>query len=231
MKFKLWLNESVSFYPKDWEESSFKDLLSLTYHVNDILHKIPGYSNGTSPEKFTTDGDAHFKTSGTLNFYTKGMPETAVKTALQAIPYYLKELGAEVIGTPRKDTSKLFGGEVYRFQARLTATQEDRPPDINMSNVNARVILTELLGILPAREDLAGVFNARELMMKIKGVTDFHQEIPELSPIKQVIKPPTQDGNIHYGGIDQEYIQRALESLEKLAQWAIDHHYDQISFG
>lgn len=222
--FNTWLkqlNETVTFRvdTPDVDNNSPSDILSLAFKINSILqNSIPGYNKGTNPEQLTIDGYNGKATEGILNFYVEGMNEPTIQKALQAIQYYLKEYGVQLTAQITADTSNLFGNIVYRIPVKMTI-DKPQPPEVNMTNQLAAVLLKNMLGI----EDWAvGEISARELLMKLNSISDFSKDM--------AITSPEQDKNFYNPGISKDRIERNISQLEALARWAIENNYDTIAY-
>jgi len=183
-------------------------------------------------EKFTIDG-TDFGPEGKLNFYTGGMNETLIKKLIEAAKYYIKEFGAELTGPIRKDKSGLYKDEhgnpveVHRFPVRITGEgQEERPPELNVANRNAQIIVKDILQI--HGEYYTGSINARDLLLKLDMLSDFAKDMLPIAPSSEKGK----GGAIAYDfGLSSDQIDRYVNTLEKMAQWAINKGYDYIQWG
>jgi len=241
--FKEWaiLKESVTFTVKDWRPSkqTARDLLELSYHINSRLAEMAGrdaYKSGDMTnvmEKFTIDGDA-FGTEGGLNFYSGGMNEALVKKLVEAAKYYIGEFGAELTGPIRKDKSGLYKSEkgepveVHRFPVRIKEEEaEERPPELNVANRNAGIIIRDMLN-LPSQMSDYGSITAPDLLMKLSQLSDFSKGMLPIAPTAERGKGGAM---FHDAGLSAEQIERYAEILEQMARWAIENDYDYIQWG
>jgi hypothetical protein len=227
MQFKQWINESVTFTIKDYSKQKIDDISHLAYMIDSALRRSLGAAYNTEGFKYSRldmDGGDTWKQEGTLNFYAGGMPEEAIKKALAAVQYFVKEHDAVVTGPIRKETSKMFKVPVYRIPVKL-APDNTQAPEMNVSNSNARMILQDLLN-LPS-DELYGSISAQELLMKIGGISDFNKQMMLQAPSVDKGKGAT----IYHGGVDEDQIERYLSTLEKMARWAMENDYNEIQWG
>jgi hypothetical protein len=161
---------------------------------------------------------------GNLNFYAGDLSAYIVKKAVATIQYFAKEHQAQVTGPVQQDISRMFKVPVYRIPVKLAKMTEDRPPEMNVSNANAAIILQDLLN-QPSENVDGGSISARELLMKLGSVSDFSKQMTMKAPSQEVGK---RGAAFYDGGVSEQQIERYLFTLEKMARWAIEHNYDEI---
>ena len=231
--FSEWLstiNESVTFSVSGFRAKSVENLFYLGYSIENQLSQSfgPAYHEGFRHERFTIDGFDTDAMEGIMNFYTGGLSEEMLQKALKAIPYYLQEKGVKVTGPVKQETSNMFKTPVYRFPVKLNDSREDKPPELNVANGNAQVLVNDILGISKDGEYYAGHIDVRELMMKIGMVSDFTKEMSMRAPTHE---KGTKGAEIYGGGLSSDQIQRYLDVLEQMCRWAIENNYDAIQWG
>lgn len=211
------LNESATFAVKgtDLPENLDKAVFLL---ANDVATKFPAsFQNGSFFHDIALDGLATGGDQGVINFYSHGKPDA--DKILKAIPYLIGEHGMKMIGPVKKDVSASRDGEpVYRIPVSLERQTSDIPPELNVAEENAMELL-DMLNINSA-SGIYGDIDVRELAMKLSTATDFHTQM--------TARAPQDDSNYYVAGLSQEQLQRYLDVLEKMVQWAIKNDYDTI---
>lgn len=246
MKFATWLNESVSFTVRSWESNVPKSIYYLSTAIDDKLRQTFGkqYETGDFPDtygKVTIDGFETDAKEGVLNFYSGGMDKELVKKALAAIQFYLKEMRSKLTGEIKVEKSGMFtkpgprlrpgrpnkGIEVHRIPVAIMG-REDRPPEVNISNDNAGVILQDILDI---DDPQTGSMSPQELLDRLRRANQFAIDMSTQTAGWTGGKQQQQQQQQHYyGGLSEPQIQRHLANLKKLAEWAIQNHYDVIDW-
>lgn len=231
----LQLRESMNVYIKDYDsQNDVHDLYELGDHLaRKIVHPL---WEKLTPEqqKAVRDGGSIYHQTITLDgngeqlsFYPAGWPEPMVKTILQAIKYYLDEMGVEYAPF-KKEQSGAFQGEVYRVPILKFSGPQDAPPQLNLSNDNARVIFGDVLQysdhIVNGDEGFFDL-DVRELLMRIGQVEKDQLQLHQRDPYSV-----THPGKIqmHMGGLSADGIEQRLTLIKKICQWAIAHHYNKI---
>lgn len=220
--FQQWLSESVTISVADINQSSserIKDISSLCWHLKDKIYKIPGTNKHQNSEFIAEDGLDIQAQKGTINFYPLGLDSQVTSKVMAGIIYYLDELKVKH-GEWRQDKSGLFKGEtVYRIYVQnMPQQQKAQPPEVNMANTVAEIIFREILGMQININDAR--LSAREVLWKIRAITPMQ--------IQQMVQEPTKEKNFIDAGISEDRIKRHLNSIEKIAQWALDNHYEEI---
>lgn len=219
------MNETVSVYVADYNPGEkVHNLYDLSWYLIKRLQKIPAFQQGTNQDVLAPDGLDMHTTSGRLNFYTAGIPSNAVPTILKGIKYYLDELKVKY-GPFTPEKSNMFKTEVIRIPI-LHLPQEKKanelPPEFNISNDNANHLFREILGY-PQEDDLSRI-NARDLLYRIQNLPDYAIKPRETSDERGEKGPRV----INFG-LDEDRIKRYLETLAKIATWAIKNHYDYLT--
>ena len=70
--------------------------------------------------------------------------------------------------------------------------------------------------------DLCGSISIQELNMKLSTITDFHKNM--------TIRAPDIKSNFISYGLNTDKIERYIDTLEKMVQWALKNNYDTISY-
>ena len=136
----------------------------------------------------------------------------------------------------------MYKSHVIRFKLENMPEKQDAPPQLNLSNSNARLIFTDLLGINIEEE-----ISARDLIMKIdylsKDQIDLHQRdtysTKHLSLGDKILRAIGKEDDpgaenwakgptMHHMGLSAESIIQRLKILRQIALWAINHHYDTL---
>jgi hypothetical protein len=221
----LTLMETVSVYVKDYNSGEkLNNLYDLSWWLTKRLQKIPAFNQATNPEVLTIDGiDVHAPT-GRLNFYTAGIPKDAISKILAGIKYYLDELKVKY-GPFQTDKSKLFKTEVIRIPIFHLPTQQkagELPPEFNITNDSADYLFKGILGY-STLEELESI-NVRDLLQRIQNLPEY-----SIKPIPPSDQKGEKGARVINFGLDEERIKRYLETLEKLAMWAINHGYDYLT--
>jgi hypothetical protein len=230
MNFRTWINESVTFRVQDYRpKNPVSSIFDLSQKINALLMNImgKGYETGHYRywDKLTIDGYDVDAKKGILNFYSGGMDDDLVKRCLKAIKYYLGDFGVRLSGEIRKDKSNLYKMEVYRIPVEITDTDEDRAPEMNVTNKAANVIIQDIFQ-LP--HSWSGSIPVESLLMKLSRFTS--------SDAKQLQTEPTLNYQgkskpiVFTGGFDAGRIERYLSTLEQMAKWADKNKYYAIEW-
>lgn len=220
--FQEWLDlrESVTFFVQDYESEHFKDILELCSALTREVaqQSMENWRRIGVIEPITPDASDHFKDKGTINFYVGQLDEPTAQKMLNLLVQKAKEHKV-VVGQPRLEKSNSLNSMVWRIPVQLPNNNNIEPPELNLSNTNAH----ELLRTLEIEPDYAGTISARDLLMKVGQLSGFSKDMMTLAP--------SQDGNMYSGGRSADQVNRYLDTLENMAKWAIQNHYDQISWG
>lgn len=214
---------------------------------------IQNFQKNKPMEVFTVDGESdYFGNSGVINFYTQGLPQASIQKFAQAVKFHLDELGVKYgqftldnyQSAYDKDTAQYKDDEdasdflkkrysqvdmshtrVVRIPIlQIPKRQENKPPDLNMSNANAIHIFYNVLGMKEYTEEGdGGIYGfsdmpAADLIMKID--TMFAPEERSSSG---------DDSRIVDPGLNPEQIDQRLMRVRQIAQWALDNNYSTIS--
>ena len=226
--------ESMDVRVKDAEyKNPLNDILSVCQYLSDSVYKIftsfneeqkSYYSQNRVPELIAPDGNDYFQEKGIINFYLKPIHPSLTDKFIKAIKYYLQEANIKY-GQFYEEDSKSMASRVIRIPIlQLPEENKDHPPEINLSNGNAHLIFTDVLGF-KGIDDYHYLISARDLLMKIDNLPDF------------VADANSRDDSISYGsggsqfisfGYSGDQIRQRLEQIRKVAIWAIENHYDTI---
>ena len=223
------INESITFSVKGFQAKTVPNLFYLGYDINSKLGRTFGdkYYEGFPHNRFDIDGTDTDLTEGIMNFYAGGLSEDMLQKILKAIPYFVEERGGKVTGPMKLDTSRMFKMPVYRIPTALTNNNENKPPELNLANGNAEVLVQDILQISQDGEYYAGSIDVRELMMKLSMVSDFTKG---MSLRANSVEKGEKGASIYNMGLSEDQINRYLEILEQMAKWAMEHNYDQIQW-
>ena len=224
--FKEWLNnlnESVTFQVADIQsDQKNEELHSLSWKLASRVRKMfPKEFESLKLDFYdliTPDGD-YYGSNRTeeINYYAGFFSEESRKKILDAILYLLPEFNIKLNGPVRKDESRVYKKTVYRIPV-MHVPNKNPAPELNIANGNAR----ELLNMLNIHGDLCGSISIQELNMKLSTITDFHKNMTTRSPeIKS---------NFISHGLSINQLERYIDVLEKMMQWAIKNNYDTISY-
>ena len=101
----------------------------------------------------------------------------------------------------------------------MVKAEELAAPEVNMSNINAREVIT-MLGL--STEDLCGTLQASDLLGRIL--------IAQAVAPRDAGIPATQEGNFVYGGREEGYTDDRLIELLSVAEYAAERNL-VVSFG
>lgn len=159
-----------------------------------------------------------------LNLYTGGWPDEQLNKMVKGVKYYLDEM--KIKYSPFiTDRSKMFDGDpVIRIPILSWKPTQDAPPSLDMNNSNTHLIFSDVLGY---KGEEGGYFNLSpaDLVVKIDNIENGKLQIHARDPY--VSKRNNGPEMIH-GGIDSSGIERRLEVIKQIAQWAMKNHYDNI---
>ena len=143
---------------------------------------------------------------------------------VSVIKYYIGEHSAEVLREPYGEKSRMNGEPVWRFPVFITIPKPGVvPPELNLSNMNARVILMDVLNYPSSTIENYNKLMVAELMMKIGQVEDNDFVIGKAE------RKEEQSGNHFIGGLSKERIKQILEKLKEICEWAEKNNYTYIS--
>jgi hypothetical protein len=226
-RFTEWLldlNESVTFQVADIKDSQrSEDLHSLCWKLSSkVMHmfreEFAAISNVDFYDLITPDGSYYGDGKEEINFYAGYFPEDSRLKILEAIKYLLPEFGIKLNGQIRQDKSAMRNVLVYRIPV-VTIPNKDPAPELNVANANA----VEILKMLNINDgDLCGSISVSDLNMKLGMLTDFHKGM--------ALRAAERGSNYVSFGISSGQLDRYIEVLEKMVRWALDNHYDTISY-
>lgn len=218
---------TLSVADSDRESSTLGD---LTHELNSLFHKfmlsngfsMDNYPNELRGEQVVVDGESdYFGKEGIISVYTGAVPEQLTNKLINMLKYYIGEHNGEVTGRPYVETSGSRKGDVWRIRVKMDDAQ-DNPPDLNMSNVNARLLLCDILNYPSDIMTEYPSINAKELLMKIEQIEDNDYILT-----KSVRKTTQQGNNISFG-LSKEQIKQRLDQLKKVCEWAIERDFTFI---
>jgi len=182
--------------------------------------------NGVAGSDFITiDGLDMDSPVGTINVYLASLPERMQSILQKYLSNILSNEGFK-FHLKGIDDSKMFKSKVMRIQIDhnpFTNQKTDLPPELNMANMNAEIVLGKILGYDLSEGHLEiPVF---DITNKLNNVTDQSIEQNERvtnrdwAPGKvQIISP----------GYSKDKIKYILNKLKEIAQWAINHDYKRL---
>jgi hypothetical protein len=129
-----------------------------------------------------------------------------------------------VNGEEKTEKSGVYDSQVVRIPLKMQEGIEN-PPELNMSNVNARVLLCDILGYQSDILEEYPNISANELLMKVEMIEDNDYVIGKNSRQTEV------SGHMTSFGLSKERIKMYLDSLKNICQYALDNHYTYISIG
>ena len=223
-------NESVTFSIQDYKpQNPVKGLYDLSVEINNQLMRSFGEAYRTGDmkniyDKFTIDGNTYMDAQeGTLNFYSGGMEESVVKKCLEAIKYFLGNYGAKLTGPIKKEQSNIYKMDVYRFPVSVK-NDEDIAPELNVANYAAEKIVVDMLQMHP-EEAFIGSIHVNDLLLKLGTLSDFAFQQMQSEP---TVERPKKGPIAYDAGFDAERLQRYIDVLTQMAQWAKENGYDYI---
>ena len=96
---------------------------------------------------------------------------------------------------------------------------------MNLSNANAQELLNMLN--ISTVNGLYGSINVRQLAMTLSNLTDFSIQMGSQAPEQGVGEKGAQWFD---GGRSIQQIEQYIQTLNTMIQWAMQNHYDTISF-
>jgi len=233
-KFGL-LTESMNVMVSDYTYPEKVDTLGdIGYYLTKRLHplieklspeEMDNWKKNRPMELVASDGDSdYFGKSGVLNFYTNGIPKGKIDNFLEAIKYYLDEAKIKY-GSLVSDTSQLYGTQVIRITILQSFVKhKDQPPELNLSNANARLVFGDLLGY----EDLDSLYDvpARDVIVRI----DSYLKEFDIQRVTREPNVERSEGGATFidAGYSEEQIKMRLDQIRKIAHWAIDHDHENL---
>jgi hypothetical protein len=225
------LNEGMSVMVADYNYSS--DIKN----IEDVCHMLmknlvyPMLSSGklktSAPHVHDTivpDGNYYASGTEVINFYTFDFDEQSINAIMSGIKYYLDEMHIKY-GPFKKEKSGMHNSEVFRIPVLSLKKTNNNAPSLDLSNTNAILIFRELLGY---HGEHSFMINAKELYNKISSLTDDMIKIH----VRDMYSSQRPSGalSISYG-LSFDDIKLRLEEIKKIALWAINNKFDQISVG
>ncbi len=224
------INETMNVMVKDANyEEAVQDLNDLSFYlsgkiINPLISKANEeqkefFKKNRHPEIIAVDGTDWDKTSGVLNVYLQSIHSDLRETLKKYLKYYLQELDVKFDPNFVQNKSNMHGSDTFRIKIfDLPNRNNNRPPEVNMSNANAAYIFRNILGFRDF--DWGFTVSVRELLLKINMYPNFKA--------KQDATEPTRNGNFVDFGISEKYILDKLNQIKQLTSWAIKNDYDFI---
>ena len=191
--------------------------------LNDFEKQI--WKERKMPEFITPDGFEVFQTTGIINVYLAGLPERLIPTLRKYITETLTKENIKFNIKETLDDSGMFKSKVMRINILDTNANQtkDTPPELNMANTNARLVLEDILGYDLSNYTLE--IPAFELIHRINNTTN---EI-----LEQKERGWSRDwgqGQVEMisGGYDSKQIKHSLNTMKEIAEWAINHNYKRL---
>lgn len=224
------LSESMNLYVADFDYGSnvqsVEDIANalVSKVLWPVLQKMQGQKLPVAPyDMISPDGSFYEHGHQIINFYTGGLSPEDEQKILQGIQYYLKEMGVKY-GAFKKEKSGMKASDVIRIPVASFEKTANAPMELNLSNANARVIFGDVLNFQGDESGYPNISPA-DLLMKIDNLPDFSIGLHQRDPYSQQSKGGPQ---MYYGGLSEDAIRQRLDIIRKIAQWAIQNHYDRL---
>lgn len=204
-----------------------KTILDLTHDLaqwgyDNIPHDVfkANYSN------IVPDGDAWDQFVGTMNWYAEN-PQAVIPYIQTAIQTELQPMGIQA-HVREVNASRMYDMQAIRVEVTANETQHlEQLPEINIANGNYYQ-LNRLLQLEPG-EDYSGSISAQDMLARIsiaRGQTDMYTRAPT-----DTGGPGTgMARNIDYG-LNQGQLNRYLDVLEQMAEYALNMNNATIHWG
>ena len=236
-KSQLMKNASMNVMIPDYKYPRKKDtVLDIAYLLMDYLepffNKLTGFEleywkKNRIPDFITSDGDDYDKETGTINVYLKGLPERTYPILNNIISKALTKEGFQFT-PPIIENSNMYESKVMRIKITNNpySNQNNQPPELNLANDNAILIFQKILGY-DLSESYAE-FPIFDLMHKINKLTN--------EKIEENERPWSRDwgkgkAELITGEYNLEQIQRTINKIKEIANWALQHGYKRLSIG
>ena len=170
------------------------------------------------------DGGQAFEAKGTINWYVpRGVPAGAEKEIVKDVAHYIQKSGFADVINVRKETSKSTHGPVYRIDIEVPEPSEESAPELQLSNRNAYEIFSNVLDI---GDHEYHEISARDLLLKIDAYID---EIDIKAGTVDPRDEKSESGSrIIDPGLSVQNIQDRLNTIKRMAEWAIDNGYSTL---
>ncbi len=187
--------------------------------------------------------------TGVINFYISGLMAGTKEQVLDNVLGYLTKLGIKY-DSPKVEQSGVYKSQVIRIPIVQNSNKEERPPEINLSNVNAYQIFHNVLQYegehnfsMPAKDLVQRIVTILKhdpdwIQKNVINRTD--SDWPEAERDDQEIENPHLDIVKQLGsggarmigmGLDADAISRRLLEILELAKWAVQKGYTEITVG
>jgi len=223
----LELNESMSVYIKGYDyQNNIKDLDDLSWFlIRNVINPIEkeriksGSEDEGWPVEYPISPDGSYYESGNLvlNFYTTGWSKESIDKIVKGIKYYLDQLVIKYAPPKQPEKSGKYKGKVIRIPILSMRKTKGAPPQLNMANDNAVLIIKDLLGL-----SLDG-FSPRDLLIKIDNLDDDLIDIHKRDPYMTRGK-----STVYWGGLSKDDIWKRIEILKQIAKWSIENGYEEL---
>lgn len=222
---------------EDYDSRDLENMLGLSFKLShkiiyNVINKLPDdkveyFRNNRSMDFIAVDDGAEFKPVGTFNVYTSGLDLDTIKKVVEAFKYYASELDLTLGSIRGPEKSKMFKSEVIRIPVLKNGNVEKKkahPPEVQLSNRNARLIFSRVLGYSNFDEGYS--FAAVDLLKKVEEVlkkaADDEEFLYRYSSPQNIDQQPGR-ATIITGEISPEYILMRLNEIKELCQYAIDN--------
>jgi len=226
---------SITFFPIDSHKiSQPKTVFNLSYALMGWVYKnLPEELRSKTPEPVASDGLTDMdKMTGIINWYVPKEVEMQ-----DVVPYIFKAIEQEFtplgisVSHIEKDKSNMFDENVLRLHVNKNETSEQQAiPELNAANRNA-LILLKILGL---EEDYSGTVDAQEIKNRIEKLRqtdllkDFTLDPSETQSVKEQDpadwwkqEEPQKGPRMIDMGLSQEQLNRYLDELEQIADYAL----------
>lgn len=181
---------------------------------------------GKSSETIVPDGAYDIDApTGVINFYLAGIPKRFVIPILNKIKETLNSNNIKY-GRFKANKSGMYKSYVIRIPITENPNEYKGPPELNLSNSNARVLYQDILGF-ESEDGTSYSFTVDELEDAIKPYIDAAGKLipfTELPSDEQGDTGPRMIG----GGRNLNQLYRYIERLQEVIKWCREHNYKYL---
>ena len=196
-----------------------------------------------SNEIIAPDGEGYDKPAGTINFYTEAIQKEKVKLFTDHIVSFLRGYGMQV-NPPTSDMSRMYKSPVVRIPItenakglRVQQKLEDIPPEANLANGNAYFIFRDVLQIPDFEEGF--VVKAQDLKTRIEYFEnetklqegEYAGQNGVIMDMTAFSDPDILSGKKAMSTYDEQRVRERLMQIKQIADWAINHGYEELVIG
>jgi hypothetical protein len=227
--------------------------------LSPILHKLPpdqqayfqkngvGFYETIVPDGSYFSGDGGG--TGVINFYISGLMSGMKDEVLDNVLGFLTKLGIKY-DSPKVEQSGVYKSQVVRIPVTQNPNGGERPPEINLSNVNAYQIFHNVLQYegehnfsMPAKDliqRIVTILKHDPEWIKKNVINRTDSDWPDAERDDQEVDNPHLDIVNQLGaggarmigmGLDEDAIMRRLLEILELAKWAVQKGHTEITVG